>query len=156
MKLPHHTCICCCLVTKLCPTLCNPMNCYPPGSSVHGISKTRILGWVAISFSRGSARPRGRTHPKEDLLHRQADSVPLSPRGSPDPYLLIVWKRVCFNKIYTEAEQKMLCLTVPVRRHICHTKGFFYLKNIVLISMAKTCNVCPFHMATEVQLLALE
>ena len=37
----------------------------------------------------------------------------------------------------------MLCLIVPVRRHICHTKGFFYLKNIVLISMAKTCNVCP-------------
>ena len=41
----------CCLVTKLCPTLCDPMGCSPPGSSVHGISQARTLEWVAISFS---------------------------------------------------------------------------------------------------------
>ena len=35
-------------ITQLCPTLCNPMNCSPPGSSVHGISQARILEWVAI------------------------------------------------------------------------------------------------------------
>ena len=47
---------CChCLVDKLCPTLCNPMDCSPPGSSVHGIYQPRILEWVAISFSRGSS-----------------------------------------------------------------------------------------------------
>ena len=34
---------------------CDPMNCSPPGSSVHGISQERILEWVAISFSRGSS-----------------------------------------------------------------------------------------------------
>ena len=39
-------------------TLCDPMDCSPPGSSVHGISQARIMGWVAISFSRGSSRPR--------------------------------------------------------------------------------------------------
>ena len=39
------------LVTKLYPTLSNPMDCSLPGSSVHGISQARILGWVAISFS---------------------------------------------------------------------------------------------------------
>ena len=93
MKLPHHTPICCCLLTKLSPTLCNPMNCNQPGSSVHGISKVRILGWVAISFSRGSAQPRDLTHPEEDLLHWQADSLPLSPQGSPDPYLLMSKKK---------------------------------------------------------------
>ena len=36
-----------------CPTLCNPMDCSPPGSSVHGILQARILQWVAVSFSRG-------------------------------------------------------------------------------------------------------
>ena len=36
--------------------------CIPPGSSVHGISQGRILGWVAFSFSRGSSWPRDRTH----------------------------------------------------------------------------------------------
>ena len=46
------------LVTQLCPTLCNPMDCSSPGSSVHGILQARILEWVAISFSRGSSRPR--------------------------------------------------------------------------------------------------
>ena len=46
------------LVAQLCWTLCNPMDCSPPGSSVHGILKARTLEWVAISFSRGSSRPR--------------------------------------------------------------------------------------------------
>ena len=39
------------------PTLCDPMGCSPPGSSVHGILQARILEWVAISFSRGSSQP---------------------------------------------------------------------------------------------------
>ena len=38
-----------------------PMDCNPPVSSVHGISQTKILGWVAISFSRGSSQPRNWT-----------------------------------------------------------------------------------------------
>ena len=42
-------------------TLCNPVDCSPPGSSVHGILQARILEWVAISFSRGSSRPRDQT-----------------------------------------------------------------------------------------------
>ena len=41
-----------------CPTLCDPMDCSPPGSSVHGISQGRIPEWVAIFSSRGSYRPR--------------------------------------------------------------------------------------------------
>ena len=48
-------------VAQSCPTLCNPMDYSPPGSSVHGILQTRILEWVAISFSRGSSWPRDRT-----------------------------------------------------------------------------------------------
>ena len=57
-----NTCCCHCLVAQSCLTLCNPMDCSPPGSSVRGISKTRILEWVAISSSRGSSRPGDRTH----------------------------------------------------------------------------------------------
>ena len=47
-------------VTQLCPTLCDPVDCSPLGSSVHGILQARILEWVAISFSRGSSPPRDR------------------------------------------------------------------------------------------------
>ena len=46
------------LVTKLCPTLFNPMDCSLPGSSVHGILQAIILAWVAFLFSRGSSQPR--------------------------------------------------------------------------------------------------
>ena len=49
------------LVTQLCPTLCNPIDCSPPGSSVHMIFLGRILEWVAISFSRGSSQSRNQT-----------------------------------------------------------------------------------------------
>ena len=51
----------CCLVTKSCLTLCDPMDCSLPGSSVLGILQARILEWVAISSSRGSSPPRDRT-----------------------------------------------------------------------------------------------
>ena len=48
-------------VTQSCPTLCDPVDCSPPGSSVHGILQARILEWVAISFSREASQPRDRT-----------------------------------------------------------------------------------------------
>ena len=49
--------ICCCLVTKSCPTLCDPMDYSLPGSSVHGMLQARILEWVVIFFSRGLPNP---------------------------------------------------------------------------------------------------
>ena len=64
-----HTCkirpdfrLCCCLLAQSCPTLCSPMDCRPPGFSVHGILQARTLEWVAMPFSRGSSRPRDGTH----------------------------------------------------------------------------------------------
>ena len=56
----HIICVCV-LVAQSCPTLCDPMDCSPPGSSVHRIFQTRILEWVAISFSRRSSQPRDQT-----------------------------------------------------------------------------------------------
>ena len=49
------------LVTQSCLTLCNPMDCSLPGSSVHGILQARILEKGAIPFSRGSSTPMKRT-----------------------------------------------------------------------------------------------
>ena len=48
-------------VTQLCLTLCNPVDCSLPGSSIHEMVQERILEWVAISFSWGSSQPRGQT-----------------------------------------------------------------------------------------------
>ena len=68
---------CVCLVTHLCPTLCNPMDYSPLGSCVHGILQTRLLVWVAIPISRGSSPPRD--WPGSPAL--QADSLPSDPPG---------------------------------------------------------------------------
>ena len=51
----------CALVTQSRLTLCDTLDCNPPGSSVHGIFQARILEWVAISSSRGSSQPRDQT-----------------------------------------------------------------------------------------------
>ena len=50
------------MLTQSRPTLRDPVDCSPSGSSVHGILQARILEWDAISSSRGSAQPRDRTH----------------------------------------------------------------------------------------------
>ena len=49
------------LVAQLCLTLCDPIDCSPPDSSVHGILQAKILEWVSIFFSRGSSLPRDET-----------------------------------------------------------------------------------------------
>ena len=64
-------------VAQSCPTLCDPMDCSTPGSSVHGILQARILEWVAISFFRGSSRPRDRTQ----VSTLQADALTSVPPG---------------------------------------------------------------------------
>ena len=72
-------------VPKSCLPLCDPMDCSPPGSSVHGILQARILEWVAISFSRGSSPTQGANL---HLLYWQVDSLSLSHQGSHMMWLL--------------------------------------------------------------------
>ena len=60
-----------------CPILCDPMDCSPPGSSVHGISQARIMEWVVISFSRVSSHPGI----KPRSLTLQVDSLQAEPPG---------------------------------------------------------------------------
>ena len=58
-----------CLVAKSCSTLCDRLVCSLPGSSVYGISQARTLEWVAISFFRGSSRPRDQTRVSYVYIH---------------------------------------------------------------------------------------
>ena len=62
-----------CSVTQSCPTLCGPMDCIPPGSSVHGILQVRILEWVAMPYSEGSFQPRDRIKSTSLASHTLAD-----------------------------------------------------------------------------------
>ena len=70
------------LVAQSCSTLCDPIDCSPQGSSVHGILQARRLEWVAIPFSRGSFLPRDPgIKPRSPAL--QADSLQSEPPGKP-------------------------------------------------------------------------
>ena len=103
---------------------CDPMDCSPPGSSVDGISQTRILGWVSISFSRRSSQPRNQTHVSsaltgeflttESLLLLQlsrfsrvrllCDPIDGSPPGSPVSGILqartLEWAAISFSNAW--------------------------------------------------------
>ena len=64
----------CVLAAQSCPTLCDPMDYSPPGSSIHWILQARTLEWVAISFSRVSSQPRDQNqvsclHCRQILYH---------------------------------------------------------------------------------------
>ena len=65
-SLESHYChlvigLLCCAVSQLCLTLCDPMDCSPPGSSIHGLLQVRVLKWVAFPFYRESSQLRERT-----------------------------------------------------------------------------------------------
>ena len=66
-----------------CPTLCDPMDCSPPYSSVHGILQARILEWVAMPSSRGIFPTQGSNPSLLCLLHWQTGSLPPAPPGKP-------------------------------------------------------------------------
>ena len=99
---------------QLCLTFCDPMDCRPPGSSVHSIFWAKILKWVAISSSKLSSQSRGRNHVSyvsciyRQVLYRQCHL------GSPHvhistffkilfpfrPLQSIVWSSLCYSSIY--------------------------------------------------------
>ena len=80
---------------QLCPTLCNPMDCSPPASSVHGTLQARILAWVVMPSSRGSSWSRGGTRGfyvsciGRRVLYRE------SHLGSPCLYIYISVSVIC-------------------------------------------------------------
>ena len=71
--------------------LCNPMDCSPSGSSVHGILQARILEWIAVSFSRGFSQPKDRTQ----VSALQADALTSEPPRKPVYFFFLIFP--CFT-----------------------------------------------------------
>ena len=133
------TCVCV-LAAQSCLTLCDPMDCSPPGSSVLGILQARILKWVAIPFSRGFSWCRDWTwvsctgrqilyHQRRPLYHlliaKSLQSCPIlcdpidgSPPGSPIPGILqartLEWVATSFsNALKWKVKVKSLSCVWP-------------------------------------------
>ena len=75
-----------CVCAHRCPTFCDPMDCRPPGFSVHGISQARILAWGCHVRLQEIFLTQGSNPILLRLLYQQADSLPLSHLGSPSVY----------------------------------------------------------------------
>ena len=90
-----HGCLCCSACVLSHARLCDPLDCSPPGSSLHGILWARRLEWAAISFFRGSSRPRDQTHisciVRRTLSHWATWEAGMGAHDSN--------KTVCYNKI---------------------------------------------------------
>ena len=110
LLLGTHYCFCCCVVAKLCPTLCNPVACSPAGSSVHEISQARL--WSGVSLLSPGNLPNLGAEP--ELLVSpalQADSLLLSHKFGKKKIILSYTQ--CFkmlilsvNKYCSELSQK--------------------------------------------------
>ena len=134
---------CMCSVAQLYPTLYGPMDCSPPGSSVHGILKARILEWVATSYFRGSSQPRYQIHRWNPhllcLLHRQVDSLPLAPPEKPlHPVRFhlqdILENRGAGNRWVAARERRLgEGLTTDGHKGILWIMGLFYISLCVIM-----------------------
>ena len=90
-----------CVCAQLYPTLCNSMDCSPPGSSVQGISQARILSGLPFPSSRDLPDAGIKSTSVLHLLHWQVDSLPLSYLGSPKATLQ---KYITIHKVGSQRE----------------------------------------------------
>ena len=104
------------LVSQPCPTLCDSMDCSPPGSPVHGILQARTLEWGAIPFSRGSSHPG--IDPRSPTL--QADSLTSEPPGKP------VYKWTWYAVWTCVVQGSAVTASVLMQRKVFSTCLFFF------------------------------
>ena len=100
---------CVSLAAQLYPILCNPMDCSPPDSSVHGIREVRILEWVAMPSSRGLSQPRDQTQ------------VSCTAGG-----FFTVWatREVSFYPIYSQILKSFKCSAIEIKLPILFINGY--------------------------------
>ena len=125
-----------CLVTQLCPTLCNSMDYSPPDSSVHGILQAGILDWVAIPFSRGSSWPGDWT--QDSCITGRLFAV-CATRNAPNatPYLsYISQKDLVGLKLFYHSHGKETTNDTTIFQWLQHLLGLFtFCRHIFLIYM---------------------
>ena len=108
-------------VTQWCPTLCDPMDCSLPHSSIHGIFQARVLEWVAISFSRGSSWPRDRTQVSRIVDRRFTIWAAIEVLKIPPNKMWSVCHSVVLYSLWPHGQRWSLLLTV---------NWFFYFNHI--------------------------
>ena len=122
-------CVCVCVCIQLCPTCCNPMECSLPGSSDHETFQARILEWVAISYSRGSSRPRDQSHVSCFSHTGRWILYHCAPWDAHKGLLLSnkkVWNIGRYNN--TNKSQNIYAVKEAIHKNRVHTGGSTYIK----------------------------
>ena len=121
--------MCLCLVTQLCPALCNPMDCSPPGASIHSIFQQEY--WSRLPFPSPGALPYPVTEPKSSVSSAlQVDSLLTEPSGTP-PYI-VLYTYICIHMhIYT-------CVYMYIYMYMCmytciHIHMYIYMYMYVYV-----------------------
>ena len=113
-------------VTQSCLTLCNSMDCNPPGSSIYGILQARILEWVAISFSRGSSQPRDQTQVSHIVGRRFTIWATREVQ---------IWKE---TYVFNSHLQKLI-----IKKN---NSAVWFYRLMLVISLLKLCFICAKHL----------
>ena len=113
-----------------CPTLCDPIDCSPWASSVHGMLQARILEWVAMPFSRGSSRSRDQTWVSCDSCIA-GGFFTAEPQGRPfnqcrESVIVDNWKLTLFFSLWGEVLISVLNDLTPIEGK-SHSHLFFFL-----------------------------
>ena len=111
--------MCACLVAQSCLTLCDPMDCRSPDSSVCGILQLRILEWVDIPFSREIFLTQGLN---PGLLHCRQILYCLSHQGSPRSFFSIIQIEFVLKLVAFQSHQLKCCFLLLL---YSSSKGFF-------------------------------
>ena len=116
-----------------CLTLCDPVDCNPVGSSVHGILQARILEWVAMLSSRASSQLRDIEPTSLLSLALAGGSLPLVPCGKPSQYI----KKL--NNIYSFIILKIFIVCLFYRKHSFRYSGTAVPQTISSVHMQFPC-----------------
>ena len=117
----------CMLVAQSYPTLCDPINCSPPGSSVHVILQAKILEWVASPFFRGSSSPRDPT--RISCIVHGFFTIWAIREAPTSKELIHIWVRGWWVLEWSEISA-FICIYAPL--HVCACKISFQYKNTLL------------------------
>ena len=117
---------CCCLVAKLYATLCDPMNCSLPGSSVHEIFQTKILEWV------GLPSPGDLSHPEISPVSPVLAGELLTTESSGKPYIANIFLYIWMNHIYI-----YIYIYIYMNHFAIHLKVKFIVKITHVLSTKK-------------------
>ena len=139
-----------CLVAQLCLTICDPMDCSPPGSFVHEDAPGKNMQWVAMPSSRGSSQPRVQTQ----VSHITGRFFTIEPRGKPTVRLtcknicLIIFVKSVIKNV-TAIYSSLLPNSISIQNHIILliildiACIFGYWKSFKMAIKNTKCEECP-------------